>query len=95
MNATLSKGRKKREISKALATPEDLGSMALLSSAPLHKTTLVGATAWGWHFCAWDTFPGSAFWGLAVIAPTLFRACRDSFFAWLHVGCFTVFIFFA
>ncbi len=45
VNQQLSKQRKKREISKTLATPEELASLALLSSTPLHKTTQPGITA--------------------------------------------------
>lgn len=44
VNAQLSKGRKKREISKTLATPDDLKAFSLLTSVPLHKTTQGGIT---------------------------------------------------
>ncbi|KAG2485908.1 hypothetical protein HYH03_015352 [Edaphochlamys debaryana] len=44
VNATLSKGRKKRPLPDSLATPEDLAAMALSGSHPLHKTTAGGIT---------------------------------------------------
>jgi pre-mRNA-processing factor 19 len=45
VNATLSKGRKKRPLPDSLATPEDLASLALSGSHPLHKTTAGGIAA--------------------------------------------------
>jgi len=42
VNAQLSKMRKKRVISPTLATPEELESMSVLSSYPVHKTTAGG-----------------------------------------------------
>ncbi|GLI62339.1 hypothetical protein VaNZ11_004953 [Volvox africanus] len=45
INATLSKGRKKRPLPDTLATPEDLASLTLSGSNPLHKTTAGGVAA--------------------------------------------------
>ncbi|GLC42058.1 hypothetical protein PLESTB_001063500 [Pleodorina starrii] len=42
INATLSKGRKKRPLAETLAAPEDLATLALSGSHPLHKTTAGG-----------------------------------------------------
>ncbi|PNH07333.1 U-box domain-containing protein 72 [Tetrabaena socialis] len=45
VNSTLSKGRKKRPLPDSLATAEDLASLALSGSFPLHKTTAGGIVA--------------------------------------------------
>ncbi len=45
VNASLSKGRKKRPLPDSLASPDDIGAMALSGSHPLHKTTAGGITA--------------------------------------------------
>lgn len=42
VNATLSKGRKKRQISPSLASAEEVAALTLLGSHPLHKTTQPG-----------------------------------------------------
>ncbi|KAG2434979.1 hypothetical protein HYH02_011978 [Chlamydomonas schloesseri] len=42
VNATLSKGRKKRPLPDTLATADDLAAMSLAGSHPLHKTTAGG-----------------------------------------------------
>lgn len=50
-SATLSKSRKKRQISETLATPDEVANLALAGSFPLHKTTQVNVTlrldTWG------------------------------------------------
>lgn len=40
-NVTLSKMRKKRQISETLATPDDVSQLDLAGSFPIHKTTQV------------------------------------------------------
>lgn len=40
-NVTLSKMRKKRQISETLATPDSIGQLELAGSFPIHKTTQV------------------------------------------------------
>ncbi|KXZ54344.1 hypothetical protein GPECTOR_5g426 [Gonium pectorale] len=45
VNATLSKGRKKRPLPDSLATADDLASLSLSGSHPLHKTTAGGIAA--------------------------------------------------
>jgi pre-mRNA-processing factor 19 len=45
VNAVLSKGRKKRPISESLAAQEDISSLTLSGSFPLHKTTAGGIAA--------------------------------------------------
>ncbi len=45
VNATLSKGRKKRAISESLATPEELQKASVTGSHPLHQTTNGGIVA--------------------------------------------------
>lgn len=49
INATLSKGRKKRALPPGLASPEDLAALVLARSAPLHKTTAGGIVAMDAH----------------------------------------------
>lgn len=45
VNATLSKGRKKRPLPDSLASADDIAAMTLAGSHPLHKTTAGGIAA--------------------------------------------------
>mmetsp|Transcript_2602 Transcript_2602/g.4424 ORF Transcript_2602/g.4424 Transcript_2602/m.4424 type:complete len:504 (+) Transcript_2602:171-1682(+) len=45
VNVTLSKSRKKREVPKGQASPDEVARLNLLASAPLHKTTQGGIEA--------------------------------------------------